>query len=586
MLSSEERLRVVRRSLDLSPLDPRSFAMLLREYADSADRCGGRATNEIGKEKPSSLSAQQPKPPAGRISFFEFFAPSSTVDFSPFLQRDALLTLAQRMEVDSMNRWSRIVNYPPQLKELQVRAWLGAWPKLTTRLVAVLAAAVALSSRPVLQAQVVCDCNGNETPDGDDLAGGGSLDCNGNGIPDECDIAPGSNFASPCAWATFDPGDPSPDCLGVGVDPDGYAGAVFDGVYVYFVPHYNGSQRHGEVLRFNTLSSFDDCFSWETYDAESHGYAGAAFDGRFIYFAPFLNSDWPSAHGEVLRYDTFAPFGQPSSWVSYDPGANGVGFDPDGYHDAVFDGRYVYFAPYYNGTEYHGEVLRYDTLAPFEEPASWATLDPGASCSTVGSDPDGYVGAVFDGRYVYFAPNYNGTEYHGEVLRHDTHGPFGDCASWEAYDAGANGIGIDPDGFDGAVFDGRYVYFAPYYNGTDYHAEVLRFDTLGLFQNPTSWATFEPQQATGGYEGNPVFDGRYVYFVPHSNGTAAHGEVLRYDTLAPFEDLAAWATFDAGDNGVGNDPDGYIGAAFDGRHGCPLTGLQRERDSRRVRHRQ
>ena len=36
------------------------------------------------------------------------------------------------------------------------------------------------------------------------------------------------------------------------------------------------------------------------------------------------------------------------------------------------------------------------------------------------SDPDGYRGAVFDGRYVYFVPDNNGGSDHGEVLRYDT----------------------------------------------------------------------------------------------------------------------------------------------------------------------
>jgi len=57
-----------------------------------------------------------------------------------------------------------------------------------------------------------------------------------------------------------------------------------------------------------------------------------------------------------------------------------------------------------------------------------------------------------------------------------------------------------------------------------------------------------------------VFDGRYVYFVPYDNGQYSRtfdGEVLRYDTTAAFDQPSSWATFDAGANGVGDDPDGY-----------------------------
>ncbi|MFQ5463800.1 MAG: trypsin-like peptidase domain-containing protein [Phycisphaerae bacterium] len=37
------------------------------------------------------------------------------------------------------------------------------------------------------------DCNGNGTPDDEDIALGNSLDCNANGIPDECDLASGGS---------------------------------------------------------------------------------------------------------------------------------------------------------------------------------------------------------------------------------------------------------------------------------------------------------------------------------------------------------------------------------------------------------
>jgi hypothetical protein len=52
-----------------------------------------------------------------------------------------------------------------------------------------------------------------------------------------------------------------------------------------------------------------------------------------------------------------------ASWAAYDPGDHSVGEDPDGYNGAIFDGRYVHSAPVYNGDELHGEVLRYDTEA-------------------------------------------------------------------------------------------------------------------------------------------------------------------------------------------------------------------------------
>jgi len=43
------------------------------------------------------------------------------------------------------------------------------------------------------------------------------------------------------------------------------------------------------------------------------------------------------------------------------------------------------------------------------------------------------------------------------------------------FDAGTTG-GLNTQGYVGAIFDGRYVYFSPYRNTNDFHANVLRFD--------------------------------------------------------------------------------------------------------------
>jgi hypothetical protein len=120
-----------------------------------------------------------------------------------------------------------------------------------------------------------------------------------------------------------------------------------------------------------------------------------------------------------MRYDTLSPFETASSWLAFDPGANGVGIDPDGYNGGTFDGRYIYFSPTNNGTAPHGEVLRYDTTLPFNSTGAWTTFDPGAN--GLGNDPDGYAETLYDGKYIYFVPDRNGTGIiHGEVLRYDT----------------------------------------------------------------------------------------------------------------------------------------------------------------------
>jgi len=386
-------------------------------------------------------------------------------------------------------------------------------------------------------------------------------------------------FAHASSWSAFDPG-----ANGVGTDPDGFAGATFDGRYVYFIPQlHDDATASGEVLRYDTQcassASFDDTVCWTTYDYSAHctapactdpvGYNHGVIAGQYLYLAP--SSRAGNNHGEVLRYNTTAPFTTALSWEAYDPGDNGVGSDPDGFAGAVYDGQYVYFVPYHNGSFASGEVLRYNTAAPFNSAASWASFIP--TNNGVGSNLRGYCGGVFDGRYVYFAPYGNEIDHpNGKVMRFDTQDAsgFSNAASWQVYDVrsqlGASG------GYRGAIFDGRFVYFVPHFDATatNLGGEVLRYDTQGSFSDSNAWATFDPGDNGLGTDLDgfnfAVFDGRFAYFVPYANGTTEYsGEALRYDTLQPFDTVSSWAAFDAGANSVGSDPDGYSGGTFDGR---------------------
>ncbi len=414
------------------------------------------------------------------------------------------------------------------------------------------------------------DCNSNGIADSCDLdcgepggpcdvdGCGTALDCNVNDVPDECDVQQGPGFHVPASWATYD-----------AVYDVGYSGAVFDGRHVYFAPYHRAGGQHGEVLRYDTAAPYNELSSWDAYDAGySGGYMDAVYDGRYVYFVPFHYAS--AYHSNVLRYDTMGGFTDPESWQSFSPGTEG------GYMGGVFDGQYVYFAPTANGGGNHGEVLRYDTLDPdgFSDLGSWSWYDP--SENGVGVNPIGYIGAAFDMRYVYFAPNGRDGEAHGEVLRYDTFGAFDDAASWTTYDYGNHcqqGVDCtDPDGYRKCIFDGQYVYFVPEHNGTEHHGEVLRFDTDDPdgFTDSGSWSTFDakhsgPPEALGGYSG-AIFDGRHIYFVPYAGGAGHHGEVLRYDTDAVFANPAAWDTFDAKTEDPPGARGGYQAGTFDGHY--------------------
>ncbi|UCD75154.1 MAG: hypothetical protein JSV91_15395 [Phycisphaerales bacterium] len=399
------------------------------------------------------------------------------------------------------------------------------------------------------------------------------LDCNSNGTEDDQDLADwGSAFDDASAWLAYDPG-----ANGVGYDPDGFFGAVFDGRYIYFVP-YRAQYPYftGEAMRYDTQGDYTDPASWATFDPGAHGigqnpdgYAGGVFDGRYVYFVPWATAN-TNYHGEVMRYDTAGEFTDVAAWTAYDPGSHGVGIAPDGYRGAVFDGRFVYFVPVYNNTfGFHGEFLRLDSQGEFTDVSAWTAYDPGSH--GVGFDPDGYSGGAFDGRYIYFAPYHSGINYHGEVIRFDTNGDFTSTDSWVTFDPGTNGVGNDPDGYLGALYDGRFVYFVPFSNGTTYHGEVLRYDTAGDFFDTQSWATFDAVAEGVGLEPAGycwcIYDGRFITFVPMANSGGNHNEVLRYDSAGDFEDASSWMTYVPSDY-----PLGYRGGAFDGRFAYLVPG--------------
>ena len=351
-----------------------------------------------------------------------------------------------------------------------------------------------------------------------------------------------------------------------GLDTRGFFGAVFDGRYVYFVPQNTGSGddgrssgHHGNVLRYDTQGDFKARSSWSAYDASetsglrTRGYYGAVFDGRYVFFIP--RTDGVDMHTRLLRYDTHGDFTSARSWRAHDVG------HPMSCQSAAFDGRYIYCCPGYEKdrkTNHCSLMLRYDTQGSLTDPESYVLHD---AANTGGLDLGCYDGGVFDGRYVYFSP-LGGI---AKMLRYDTHGGFSDKGSWQAFDA-AEVSGLKMGACVGAAFDGRYVYYVPYANSV-----AIRFDTRQRFTDEAAWAAYDAGHTSGltvkGYDG-AIFDGRYVYFIPFWQGgdvrNGFHGVVLRYDTQGDFVDESSWQAADAGKTS-GLDTIGFNGGAFDGR---------------------
>ncbi len=256
------------------------------------------------------------------------------------------------------------------------------------------------------------------------------------------------------------------------------------------------------------------------------------------------------------------PFQNIQNWSAFDAGAI-QGLQTQGYFGATYDGRYIYYAPC-RAQDFHGYALRYDTQKDFHSKDSWESYDAG---QTDGLETKGYSGAVFDGRYVYYVPFAVLTQRHARILRYDTHADFRAQSSWKAYDA-QNILGRKMTGYVEAVFDGRYIFFSPFGYDPYAHALVLRYDTQGDFQDSSSWSFYNAQNtqglATQGFYG-AIQAGDYIYFVPFHDGENFHGRVLRYNRMKSFALSSAWEAYDAGKTGDMTTI-GYKGAAFDGTY--------------------
>jgi hypothetical protein len=108
----------------------------------------------------------------------------------------------------------------------------------------------------------------------------------------------------------------------------------------------------------------------------------------------------------VARYDTQVAMNG-NAVASFDAAAQ-LGMKARGFDGAGYDGRFVYLVPSYNdihdggggGAVYDGVVVRCDTWTDFATASSWSTFD----LTTLQPKAAGFAGAVFDGRYLYLAP--------------------------------------------------------------------------------------------------------------------------------------------------------------------------------------
>ncbi|MBS0626539.1 MAG: hypothetical protein JSS32_10865 [Verrucomicrobia bacterium] len=346
----------------------------------------------------------------------------------------------------------------------------------------------------------------------------------------------------------------------------GFRGGVFDGRYIYFVPYGGGNTatQGGLVTRFDTTMPFNASASYAAFDLASNvnsmnvGFTGGMFDGRYVYFIP-------NYFGQLVRYDTTTPLTLSSSYSSFDLAAN-FNSNCHGFLSAIFDGRYLYLAPNSDPNSFTplGQIVRYDTTAPFNSTVSYSLFD---ASLLINSNCVGYAGGTYDGKYVYFSPQFNSVGgASGLVLRYDTTLSFGASSSFATFDLISNVNSISGN-FVSALFDGKYVYFSPGASGAGFNGQITRFDTTVSFTSPSSYSFFDTttqiSSLSQGFTGMN-FDGRYIYLNPYINAAGISGQITRLDTSRSFFSSSSYSTFDtSAQNTVSA---GFIGSIFDGRY--------------------
>jgi hypothetical protein len=350
-----------------------------------------------------------------------------------------------------------------------------------------------------------------------------------------------------------------------------FVGGLFDGRYVYLIP--GQIDPLAKFTRYDTQSrlGFKNVGSYEVFEISlinlfANGFAGGVYDGRYIYLAPYINQ--LGVMGLFVRYDTQSGLGftNPGSYEIFDMTA--VSAKSVGFIGAVFDSRYIYLVPQSKvGFAFQGQITRYDTQSGlgFSNVNSYEVFD----MQTINANCYAFAGGVYDGRYVYFVPGeFQTASNTGFIVQYDTTLPFTNVGSYVAFDVISN---IDPSagGYYGAVFDGTFIYFVPQFD-IDSHTQnglIMRYDTTQPFDNENSYLEYDiginVSALCVGFNG-AVFDNKYIYFIPNENNIGDNGLIARYDVTQIFTVPTSYSTFDTATINANNVR--FNGGVYDGQY--------------------
>lgn len=320
----------------------------------------------------------------------------------------------------------------------------------------------------------------------------------------------------------------------------GFSSGTTDSEYAYFVTGYNsGFSTYGFLVRVPVnvewtpaISSSIQFLNLAVLSATLKGFSGCVYDGTYLYLIPSNNGS-AVLSGNCARVD---PANANWTAVTNVQGSPLVGVttldlratDPKlcGFYGGVITASHVYFIPYYNGV-YSGKIARVPTNS--FSLSSIETLD----LASVSSILTGYRGGVYDGRYIYLAPYYNNRDpinypgqlpdYHGKVVRIDA-----ELFSLESVlHIDLQTVNTNLKGFEGLSLNtsGKYLYLCPNQNltsGLVARIDVSRFTNIGTVSTSNLTAI---HGGAVGYSSGVSFQ-EFVLLAP--TGTA-NGYIVRYN---------------------------------------------------------
>lgn len=318
----------------------------------------------------------------------------------------------------------------------------------------------------------------------------------------------------------------------------GFVGTLTDDRYVYFVPYHN-SRHHGTLLRYDSSLPFEEKDSWITIDLQklvhpdARGFISGSIYGEYMYLAPYQAS-FQLHHGLALRYRLNAPIDAVESWEYFDMAS--VHPDARGFHASISTSDRTWFVPYVSENRvYHGHLMEFSSNngATFNTAENWTHID----LTRVHPLAKGYVGGCEDGSHLFLAPYFNGIERHGLVLKYALNAPISDVTSWEYFDLTT--LGNDIRGFFGAIWHKDFIYFLPHCKEEGiYHGTLVRYDRAGRFDDRESWSILDTtlyHPSSKGFMGCTMV-GDTMILCPYETGTMNHSGLLCIIDLtnAPF----------------------------------------------------